>query len=74
MTDISKKTILILLVLVIISSIISTWAFVSNVSAPQKVKLVSPRTSIAEGEVRLEIEAPRDSVTTADVILDIQKQ
>lgn len=72
MADISKKTVLILLILVIVSSIISTWAFVSSVNSPQKLVVVTPKKTVGSGELSLEIkEPPQPSTTDAQVQLEI---
>jgi len=71
MTDVSRKTVLLLLVLVIISSLISTWAFVASLRAPEQVKLVTPKSSVAVAQMGLEIQPSKETMTTGEVALDI---
>lgn len=71
MADISKRTVLILLVLVVISSLISMWAFVTSVNAPQKVVVATAKTSSAQGQVQLQIQPPKVASTSADIQLEI---
>jgi hypothetical protein len=71
MADVSKRTVLILLILVIISTLVSTWAFLSSISAPTQVYVSTPQTSEAKGNIKLEIIDPPVSTTTGEVQLEI---
>ncbi|MFH1511647.1 MAG: hypothetical protein ABIF10_08210 [Candidatus Woesearchaeota archaeon] len=71
MTDISKRTILVLLILVVVSSLISTWAFVTSVNAPQHVIVKSTGTSSSTADLQLRIQNPAVSASSADMQLEI---
>jgi hypothetical protein len=73
MSDVSKRTVLILLILVILSTVISTWAFLSTITAPQKVYLSTPKSSSSDGVVELEVRKPPLSTATGEVQLEIVK-
>lgn len=71
MTDISKRTILVLLILVVVSSLISTWAFVTSVNAPQRVIVRSSDTSSSSADLQLRIQNPAVTASSADLQLQI---
>jgi hypothetical protein len=71
MEDLSKRTIIVLLLLVVLSSLISTWAFISSVNAPQRVTVVGPRSASSTADLQLEIKPPAVSSSSADLQLEV---
>jgi hypothetical protein len=74
MVDISKNTVLILLVLVIVSTVITTWAIITSINAAPRAIVSTPKTTVGSGELSLEITEPKESSSNAQVVLDIQEQ
>lgn len=71
MAETSKKTLLVLLILIILSSIIGTWVFVTGVDAKQKIVVTTPKTATGSGELSLEIKGPASSTTNAQIGFEI---
>ncbi|MFH0978272.1 MAG: hypothetical protein V1837_03125 [Candidatus Woesearchaeota archaeon] len=76
MTDISKNTVLILLVLVIMSSVISTWAFITSVNIPkapgQQTTNKQP-TDIPTANAEIQLNIQPQPTTQAEINLEIRK-
>ncbi|MFH0978274.1 MAG: hypothetical protein V1837_03135 [Candidatus Woesearchaeota archaeon] len=79
MTDVSKNIILVLLVMIILTSVIGTWAFITNVNTLQRQAQTPIKQQInmppaVDGQIELFIQPVQPPPTTqAEINLEIKK-
>ncbi len=72
--DVSKKTLLVLVILTIVISLLGTWTVINEANQAGARTQQSESTSTTTGKVSISIERPPQPVsTTGKVILEIKK-